>query len=159
MKKILILSVLVFTLISCGTPKTVIQSKKVIKGYWTLNEITYSETGNFNIVLLNDVSANCFEGSNWRFIPNNNTGNYSIINQNCEVGERYFIFTIQEVDATTGLYDFLLKPTNSKEKSADNKGFRLNLVQLSDTTMQWQQTVLLEGKPFVINMNFTKINE
>lgn len=159
MKKSILFLITFITLISCGTPKTVIQSKKVIKGYWTLNEITYSETGNFNTVLLNDSGATCFEGSIWQFIPNNNTGNYTINNQECEIGERNFIFTIQEIDSNTGLYDFLLKPTNIKNKSTDNKGFRLNLTQLSETSMQWQQTVLLEGKPFKINMNFSKINE
>ncbi|MBT8317851.1 MAG: lipocalin [Lutibacter sp.] len=159
MKKSILIFITIFTLISCGTPKTVIQSKKVIKGYWALNEVTYSETGNFDVTLLNDAMATCFKESTWRFIPNNATGNYTINNQECEVGERYFIFTIQEIDPTTGLYDFLLKPTNIKNKSSDNKGFRLNLTQLSETSMQWQQTVMLEGKPFKINMNFSKINE
>jgi len=159
MKKLCMFTVVIFTIISCGTPKTVIQSKKVIKGYWNLDTVTYSESGDFKTLLLNDASATCFEGSTWRFIPNNNTGNYTINNQNCVLGERYFIFTIQEIDPNTGLYDFLLKPTNEKEKSEDNKGFRLNLTQLSESTMQWQQTVLLGGQPLKINMNFSKINE
>ena len=56
-----------------------------------------------------------------------------------------------------GLYDFLLKPTNEKNKSETNQGYRVNLSQLSDTNMQWKQTVNLDGQPFVITMNFTKI--
>ena len=159
MKKIIVFVILASMVISCGTPKTVIQSKKVIKGYWTLNDISYSETGTFNVTLLNDAPKVCFEGSTWRFIPNNNTGIYTINNEDCVVGDRKFVFTIQEIDQTTGLYNFLLKPTNKKYKSDDNKGFRLNLTQLSETTMQWEQTVLLDGKPFNIYMNFLKNNE
>lgn len=159
MKKLVMLIVLASIILSCGTPKVVIQSKKIIKGNWSLENITYSENGKFNVTMLNDVTSTCFEGSKWRFIPNNNTGIYTISNENCSKGDRNFIFTIQEVDATTGLYDFLLKPTDSKNKSADNKGFRMNLSQLSETTMQWVQTVTLENKPFKINMNFSKINE
>ncbi|WP_456377383.1 lipocalin family protein [Lutibacter sp.] len=159
MKKLVMLIVLSSIVLSCGTPKKVAQSKKVIKGYWLLDNITYSESGNFNVTMLSDVTSTCFEGSNWRFIPNNNTGIYTINGENCAVGDRHFIFTIQEVDAATGLYDFLLKPTNSKNKSSNNKGFRMNLTQLSDTTMQWVQTVSLENKPFKINMNFSKIKE
>ena len=159
MKNLLMLTVLACTLLSCGTPKTVIQSKKVIKGYWTLNEISYSEVGTFNVTLLNDAPTVCFEASTWRFIPNNNTGIYTINNEECVIGDRNFVFTIQEVDPETGLYNFLLKPTDKKYKSADNKGFRLNLTQLSETTMQWEQTVLVEGKPFKIYMNFLKNNE
>jgi hypothetical protein len=159
MKKTILLAILAAVIFSCGTSKTVQDSKKVIKGYWSLDNIAYSESGTFNVQLFNDASKECFEGSNWRFIPNNNTGNYSIEASNCPTGERYFIFTIQEVDATTGLYDFLLKPTNEKKKSETNAGIRLRLAQLTDTSMRWEQTVDLDGKPFTIYMNFSKTSE
>ena len=156
MKKIIVLLALSLFVFSCGSTKVVRASKKVIKGDWTLSNITYNQTGTFNVMLLNDVSKDCLEQSSWKFIPNNNTGIYSINNTACATGDRNFSFTIQEVDAATGLYDFLLKPTNAKGKSDTNNGFRINLVQLEENTMIWQQTVSLEGKPFVITMNFNK---
>ena len=159
MKKILILAIIAATAFSCGTPKTVQESRKILKGYWALNSISYDSSGNYNVTLFNDTSVECFEGSNWRFIPNNNTGNYTIENSNCPTGQRDFIFTIQEIDPATGLYDFLLKPTNAKGKSDTNVGFRLRLAQLNESSMRWEQTVNLDGKPFKINMNFSKIQE
>lgn len=160
MKKIIVFVFLASIIISCGTPKTVIQSKKVIKGFWSLSQISYSEPGTFDVTLLNDASKECFIGSTWRFIPNNNTGIYTINDAHCvPTGNRNFIFTIQEVDSNTGLYDFLLKPTNEKGKSEDNLGFRLHLTQLTETNMRWEQTISVEGKPFIIYMNFNKINE
>ena len=156
MKQILIL-ILAVSLLSCGASKTVRDSKKVIKGNWTLKTITYNKIGTYNVTLLNDASKTCFEGSTWQFVPNNNTGIYTISNPSCTIGERYFIFTIQEIDEATGLYDFLLKPTNEKHKSETNQGFRLELTSLSDTFMQWQQTITVEGSPFTITMNFTKL--
>lgn len=142
---------------SCGSSKTVRDSKKVIKGSWTLSSITYSKTGKYNVTLLNDTSKDCFEGSTWQFVPNNNTGTYTINESSCSTGLRNFVFTIQEVNAESGYYDFLLKPTNEKNKSETNQGFRLSLMALSDTNMQWQQTVYVDGAPFIINMNFTKL--
>jgi len=159
MKKLFIMMVLAGIAFSCGTPKTVIQSKKVMKGYWTLNNISYSETGTFTVKLLNDTSKECFEGSTWRFIPNNNTGIYTIDDPNCPTGDRNFIFAIQEMDQASGLYDFLLKPTEKRGKPGEKVGFRLSLSQLTETNMQWEQTVSLEGAPFTITMNFTKIEE
>ena len=156
MKKIALI-LITLSLMACGGSKTIRASKKVIKGDWTLNKITYNQSGLYKITLLNDVSKACFENSNWKFIPNNNTGVYTINDSECETGDRNFIFTIQEVDEVTGLYDFLLKPTDTKGKSITNKGFRLKLTSLSDTSMQWEQTISVEGKPFVINMNFTKL--
>lgn len=159
MKKFFFLAVIAATVSACGPSKTVIQSKKVIKGYWSLDNITYDTSGTFNVTLFNDTSVECMEGSSWRFIPNNNTGNYTIDNSNCPTGERHFIFTIQEMDPASGLYDFLLKPTNAKGKSETNAGYRLRLAQLNDSSMRWEQTVSLDGKPFKINMNFSKIQD
>tara|TARA_R110000868_G_scaffold97875_2_gene269229 strand:- start:4843 stop:5322 length:480 start_codon:yes stop_codon:yes gene_type:complete len=155
--KNIVFSIFVFlTILSCGTSKTVRESKKVIKGDWTLSSITYSTAGKYNVTLLNDTSKDCFEGSTWQFIPNNNTGTYSINDTSCSTGSRNFVFAIQEIDTKTGLYDFLLKPTNEKQKSETNQGFRLSLTSLSDTMMQWKQTVSVDGKPFAITMSFNK---
>ena len=156
MKKLALSIGIILMILSCGTSKTVRDSKKVIKGEWTLSSITYSTAGKYNVTLLNDTSKDCFEGSTWQFIPNNNTGTYTINETSCSTGPRNFVFTIQEVNKETGLYDFLLKPTNEKQKSDTNQGFRLSLTSLTDTIMQWQQTVSVDGKPFTITMNFNK---
>lgn len=156
MKKIITILV-VALLFSCGASKTVRQSKNTIKGQWVLNSINYSEAGTYNVTIFNDASKQCFEQSKWQFIPNNNTGIYSIANTNCTTGDRNFNFTIQEIDETTGLYHFLLKPTDAKGNSETNQGFRLKLSQLSEMSMQWQQTVSVDGEPFTINMNFSKL--
>ena len=80
-------------------------------------------------------------------------------NSNCPSGDSNFIFDIQEMNPETGLYDFLLKPTNEKNKSENNVGFRLRLAQLNDTSMKWEQTVSMDGKPFTITMRFSKISD
>ena len=160
MKKNISIIVLSILLIACGTSSKVIKSsKKVIKGDWTLDNIVYSDYGNFKILFFNDIYKGCLEKSEWTFIPNNNTGIYNTTNEGCKDAERNFIFTIQEVDQTTGLYDFLLKPTDAKNKSIDNSGFRLRLTQLSDFNMQWEQTASIDGKSFKIYMNFLKISK
>ncbi|MFH4969148.1 lipocalin family protein [Gaetbulibacter sp. M240] len=155
MKKLMMI-LLTLSLVACGASKTVRTAKKTIKGTWNLSNITYDRAGTYNIKLLDDASKTCFEGSDWQFIPNNNTGIYTISDSSCTSGERYFIFTIDEVDAQTGLYDFLLKPTNAKGRSETNEGFRIKLSSLTETSMQWQQTVMVDGSPFTISMNFIK---
>lgn len=156
MKKLILGLFVLAMMVSCGASKTVRTSKKVIKGNWELSSITYSEAGTYDVTLLNDVSKACFEGSTWQFIPNNNTGLYTINNGNCDTGVRNFIFSIQEIDEVSGLYDFLLKPTDAKHKSENNVGFRLSLTSLSEMDMVWQQTLTVDGKPFTITMNFNK---
>ncbi len=157
MKKTILLLTISALLFACASPKAVKDSKKIMKGEWVLNSVTYSESGEYRITLLGDESKDCFEGSTWRFIPNNNTGVYTIGSAGCSVGDRNFIFTIQEIDASTGYYDFLLKPTDERGKSETNQGFRMRLAQLSETNMSWQQNLTVDGKPFRLNLNFTKL--
>ncbi|REG89154.1 lipocalin family protein [Winogradskyella sediminis] len=155
MKKLAILC-LTFCFLACGSSKTVRESKKTIKGNWTLTTVESSAIGDLKISLLNDAEASCFKNSSWQFIPNNNTGIYSLSGMNCNTDQRYFTFTIDEINEDTGLYNFLLKPTDAKGKSETNSGFRLQLTSLSETAMQWQQVVTLDGKPITISMNFSK---
>ncbi len=159
MKKIIVITFLALIAVSCNSSKTVIQSKKVIKGSWNLNSISYSEAGTYNVSLFSDTTKECFEGSTWRFIPNNNSGLYTINGGSCPSGDRNFIFSIKEIDSETGLYDFILKPTVKQGSSnkTETTGFRVNLTQLSDVNMQWQQTLSVDGKPFTISMDFSKI--
>ncbi len=159
MKKLMFMLVAVMLLASCNTTQqTVIAAKKTLKGEWSLDNITYDRSGIFEVNLYNDASAECFTGSNWKFIPNNNTGKYEVNQSSCvSTGVRNFRFTIPKPEAD-GEYYFLFKPINEKKKSTNNNaGYRMALKHLDDTTMTWAMTVSLEGKPFVITMNFNKL--
>jgi hypothetical protein len=151
MKKLIIL-MFVATLFSCGASKNVRTKEKTIKGNWVLNKITYSKTGDYNVTMFDDATKECLEGSTWKFVPNNNSGVYSVSGANCIAGDRDFIFVIQEINETSGYYDFLLKPKNNES----NIGFRVELSELSESTMKWQQYLTVNGTPFIINMNFVK---
>ena len=148
--------ILASILLSCSSSKTVRTSKKTIKGDWVLSSLSYNKEHTLSVQLLNHASAACFEGSSWHFIPNNNSGTYTIENSECTTSIRHFIFTVQEINAENGFYDFLLKPTNRKGKSETNAGYRLELASLTESSMQWVQRVSVNGKPFPITMNFTK---
>ncbi|WP_106793561.1 lipocalin family protein [Aquimarina sp. Aq78] len=158
MKK-LMLALVVVLLASCNTTQqTVIAAKKTLKGEWSLDKISYDRQGIFDVNLYNDASAECFTGSVWKFIPNNNTGKYEVNQSSCvSTGARNFRFTIPKPEGN-GEYYFMFKPINEKKKSTNNNaGYRMLLDHLDDATMTWKMTVSLEGKPFVITMNFNKL--
>ncbi|GET45079.1 lipocalin family protein [Capnocytophaga felis] len=145
-----------FSVVSNPKPSKSSVSNKIIDGKWMLESITHNQRGKFEITLLNDTSKECFEGSTWEFTPNNNRGTYNITKEDCSTGERNFVFVIQRKIGTSGYYEFMLKPTNEEYQSETNKGVTLQLTHLSERTMIWEQTVSIEGKPFVISMNFVK---
>lgn len=157
-KQVLIfLSVILFA--SCGPSRVEREAERTFKGNWTLSSIDFPEgSSNLSVTLFQDATAECLTNSDWNFISNNNTGSYATTTPNCDNNSsRYFVWTIDEVDAEAGSYDLLLKPTDSDYKSTSgNQGFRLNLVNLTDATMVWEQRLNFEGEPFTIRMNFNK---
>lgn len=160
MKKLLFILTAALLIASCGPTRQATEARKNFKGDWVLNEITYpNNQGNFNVTLFNEATASCFRGSTWSFVSNNNTGTYTLQGPDCmNTGERYFNWSIDEENTAAGTFDFLLKPTDERNRSTTgNQGFRINLVQLSENIMTWEQTVTLEGSPFKIRMNFTKL--
>lgn len=154
-----LLIMLVTLLASCGASKTVKESRKTLKGNWTLNDVTYDRPGTYKVNLFNDASEECMEGSTWRFIPNNNFGNYTLSGSGCDTEIRYFVWGVEETGGDMMNYDILVKPTDSKMKSATNSGFRVNLAYLAEDQLQMTQTVNVEGEPFKITMNFVKISD
>ncbi len=149
--------VLLLQLIGCGVSKEIASAKKTLKGEWVLSTISYNKTGTFEVTLFNDADAHCMEGSTWKFIPNNYSGKYVVNGVEClAVGPRNFLWTIPSPD-DSGNYSFLLKPVDAKKKSKENKGFRIALAYLGQTEMTWEQTIFLEGEPFIITMKFSKL--
>lgn len=158
MKKLMMLAGIFLLIISCGPTKVTKEARKTFDGNWTLTSVTYpNNTGQFDVTLFNQASASCFENSTWDFVSNNNQGEYTLQGSNCVAGIQHFNWSIDEETTPAGMYDFLLKPTNEKHKSTTgNQGFRLSLKNLTETNMVWEQTVVLEGAPFTIRMNFSK---
>lgn len=157
MKKIALMLLMLGTLVSCGTSAIVKEANQTMKGDWVLTSITYpGNESDLKVTLFNDVSSDCLENSKWNFIANNNTGSYVPNGMTCGNETRFFRWSVQEVNKETGNYDFMLKPTDADFKSATDQGFRIDIKNLDQNQMVWEQTITFEGEPFTIRMNFNK---
>jgi hypothetical protein len=159
MKKLILSGfVAALLLVGCGTQNVQKQTERTVRGNWVIDNVTYASNGQFESTLLQDVSAACFEGSQWYFVANNNRGSYSIETPTCNTGTRNFVWVIP---GFKGIIegDLLLKPTGDNYKSESDAGFRLNVNNLTETSMTWSQSVLVNGKTVKVNMNFRKLSE
>ncbi|WP_340063323.1 lipocalin [Ascidiimonas aurantiaca] len=142
---------------SCSVTKTERVARNTIDGNWTLSSITYDRSGMFEVKLFNDVTAECLENTHWFFRSNNSTGTYEVTKNGCDPGIRYVRWAAVETAKGSGLYDFTMKFTDERKKDLDkNRGYRMQLKYLDDNTMQLSYTVMFEGSPFVITMNFSR---
>ncbi|ENI5462164.1 lipocalin family protein [Flavobacterium psychrophilum] len=88
MKKILLVSLLAF-FAACKTPAPVAatnvdrKSQVAIKGNWTIASVTYMGSEMFKITSFDAADSKCFEGSTWKFISNNDSGDMALTQANC----------------------------------------------------------------------------
>lgn len=157
MKKLGITLLIATLFVSCSLSKVEKSARKTVDGNWVLNSVTYDAQGKFNTQLFNDATASCFTNSQWFFRSNNSTGTYNITNSDCSTGVRNFRWAANEIGKNSGVFDFTMKFTDAKKNDLEkNTGFRMNLRYLDDNSMEITQTIQFEGKPFNINLNFTR---
>lgn len=141
-------------LVSCKTKKIEVP-KKIIEGSWVLKTISNNNTTiDRDLLLLDDVSLECFENSIWIFMPETNSGQYNINDMYCSFGKRKFSMLTQEVNTSNGLYEFIIRFTGKK---TFNKEAKLKLIQLSDNSMQLQYSHIQNNTVTNLKMTFDKV--
>ncbi len=147
---------------SCSSSKNAAPTvkRKELKGTWVLDKVTYDglPTGQkFNITLLDEGYADCLKGSIWNF-PNNGFGSYTIVPSavGCTPGERKINWSYRtEGDAT--IFQFKRLEEGVKAKKITD-GYKLKIVEATDTNMQLQANTTVDGNMVNINYLFVKAN-
>lgn len=156
MNKTLILFVALATIVtSCSVSKQARQQESMLSGTWTLNNISYENSeGNFSSVILNDAKDICFEGSDWFFRNNNNTGRYTIgASTLCEGGDRFIRWSV--VDGSPN--QLQLKRIDEKNKDiSGGVGYKLNIAEMTENSMTMKSNVAVGNDRVTIVYEFTK---
>ncbi|QLE02617.1 lipocalin family protein [Galbibacter sp. BG1] len=154
---ILLLAVTV-TLTSCGLSKDNKDSRKSLDGTWQLTNIDYQNNpGYYKSVLFNDVSAKCFEGSEWFFRSNNSTGYYNIqAPGECAPGQRNIRWSIQD-DANGNPTKFQFKFIDEKKNDiSGGYGYVFQINSLSPQQMVISADAPVGSENVTVVYEFTK---
>jgi len=153
--KFLIFSFAVLLLASCSSTKVVRSSQKGLKGNWTLSSIT---TNQGNVVkikeLFDQASPDCFEGSHWSFVSNNNSGTYTFQDASCNAAANSIKWFMEENgDEVNFLWKFIPEGTKAKDVKT---GYKLKLVSQTETEFVLAQDAAFEGSMITIYYDFTR---
>lgn len=159
MKQLLILSVLLSFLTACNTVKQNerkmaemdLATQKKLKGNWQIADITFPDRENFKIKSFQIADAKCFIGSQWNFIPNNNTGSLSINKSECPQFNSPIVWSINK-DGTFSL-KFVSKGTKSKKIT---EGYKLRVNNVSNNSFDLIDDVNVEGSQKELIYRFQK---
>ncbi|QCW99973.1 lipocalin family protein [Aggregatimonas sangjinii] len=154
-KTLILFAALATALSSCSVSKQARQQENTLSGTWILNNVSYENgEGNFSSVIFNDAKDICFEGSNWFFRNNNNTGRYTIAQSTlCEGGDRYIRWSV--VDGSPN--QLQLKRIDEKYKDiSGGVGYRLNISEMTENAMVLKSNVSVGAERVTIVYEFTK---
>lgn len=158
MKKMMLFFALLVTLVSCKTKQAAATSTTVdrksqtaIKGNWTLTSVNYTGENLFKVNSFQIADSNCFEGSNWTFVSNNDSGNVALTKGGCpsfSSAIKWYVTKEQQ---------FVLKFLNPDDKARKvTQGYVLALRNQTEDSFQLVDRVDIGGKLTDIVYQFQK---
>ena len=122
-----------------------------LKGSWEISSVDYDKQ--YKIKPFDEgADAQCFVGSQWNLIPNNNTGSYSLAGGgDCPTVTRAIKFDVSKDKE----FSFKVIDAGVKAKNV-TAGYVLDFQNQTPTSFTLVQNVPFEGKILKVYYNFTK---
>jgi hypothetical protein len=128
-------------------------SQVAIKGNWKISSVSYPGSDYFKVNSFQIADSQCFVGSTWSFISNNNKGNMSLTKSDCPSFSSPIVWSINK----DGM--FVLKIVEATVKSKDVKdGYLLKVANQTETSFQLIDKIDVGGQKKDITYQFEKIN-
>lgn len=163
MKKALItgaLGIAMFSITSCSTQNSPISQKQVgqpsiykLKGDWRITSVDY-DSKKFKIKPFDEgADAQCFVGSIWKLIPNNNSGSYTLSGVNCPNVTQAIKFEVTKNNE----FRFKKLEQNIKAKNII-EGYVLQLENHQANSFTLVQNVPFQGEIIKVYYQFERVS-
>ena len=143
-------------LASCSTAKTA-QSNKAeflkLKGNWEISSVDYDK--NYSVKPFDEgADAQCFVGSQWKLVPNNYTGSYTV-NGGGSCPSIVQPIKFEVVNGSEFKFKKIVDGTKAKQNIS---GYSLRLVNQSESNFSLEQNIPTSNETVRVVYNFTKVN-
>ena len=137
-----ILSVLILSCKSNSATNTKLDSKTQVamKGNWTITSVTYPNSSVIKVTSFDLADSKCFVGSQWKFISNNNKGNFSLNSASCTAYSTPITWFINKNG------EFVLKILDESKAKKVKDGYVLRVANLTDNSFQLVDQIDVVGK-------------
>ena len=158
MKKLFLLSALTIFFVSCkskSVTNTAVDNKteRMMKGDWVISSVTYPGSEYIKVQSFNLADSQCFEGSNWKLISNNNKGDMALTKSDCMAFSSPISWFVNKEG------QFVLKVLNAGEKAKKVRdGYILNVANQTENSFQLVDKINVGGKMTEVVYQFEKLN-
>lgn len=129
------------------------KSQVAIKGNWVISSVTYPGSQYVKVNTFQIADSECFVGSNWKFVSNNNKGTMALTKANCMTFSSPITWFINKEG------QFVLKVLNAGEKARKvREGYVLNVANQTESSFQLIDKINVGGKMTDVVYQFQKVN-
>ena len=139
----------VVALASCGSLDQ--KSQMGIKGNWSISQVTYAGSDYIKVTSFDVADSQCFVGSSWSFVSNNNSGTMSLNKSGCPSFSSPIKWTVTKDGA------FTLKITEGEKAKRVSQGYYLQLRNQTESSFQLVDNVNVGGKNTEVVYQFQKM--
>lgn len=160
LKSLFAIIALTAVLAACSGSKQARAIKSNVDGNWQLQTVeTEGIAGTVKVQLFNEADMSCFVGSSWKFNQNNSLGSYNLSKNagDCFAIKRDFRWSIFEQSGMPSELQFKRLNEKLKEIDGNQAGYRLRVIQATNTNMQLKMDITFENRPAAILFNFVKM--
>ncbi len=151
MKKVLLFGAMALAMASCK-PTMDTKSQVGIKGNWTLTNIKHIGGEFVKVNSFNIADSQCFIGSQWKFVSNNNSGNVALTQGgNCPSFESSFKWTI----TPNGSFEFKFIDEGVKAKHITT-GYSMQVRNQSANSFELVDKFYAGGQTYDVTYHFEK---
>lgn len=126
------------------------KTEVALKGNWTLTKVSYPGSEVIKITSFDLADSQCFVGSQWRFISNNNKGEFSLNNASCTAFSSPITWFINKEG------QFVMKILNETKARKVTEGYVLQVGTVTDSTFELTDRVNVGGKNVTVVYQFSR---
>lgn len=116
------------------------KAEVALKGEWTIASVTYPGSDYIKVNSFDLADSNCFVGSQWKFISNNNKGNMALNNASCTGFSSPITWFINQEG------QLILKIINDTKSKKVLTGFVLRVANITENSFQLVDKIDVGGK-------------
>lgn len=155
MKKIILISALSLLILSCKSKSatdTKLDSKTQVamKGNWTVTSVTYPNSNMIKVNSFELADSQCFVGSTWKFVSNNNKGNFSLNSPKCTSYSTPITWFVNKDG------QLVLKILDESKARKVKDGYILKVANLTDNSFQLIDQIDVVGKATDVVYQFNR---
>ena len=155
MKKIILLCIVILAMTACKSKSATATrldrgTQVALKGNWTLSKVVFPGSDYIKINAFDLADSKCFVGSQWKFISNNNKGEFALNQGNCPAYSSPITWFINDEGK------FVMKILDESKAKKVKEGYVLSVANVTDSSFELIDTANVGGKSVQVVYQFVR---